>query len=233
MVQQFVREVLQGAVTVGPDTEAMINARIAQIDHLLSLQLNEILHHPDFQALEASWRGLAYLVFKTETGTQLKLRLLNANRKELQDDPKQPLYNKALQGLYPPASTWKLLTAAVGLEEKVVSLTDKMPVSCSGGFTYGRYFRCWDKNGHGAVDLSGAIAKSCDRSPGASIHPMPRHSTIVPSSRWSEATCKEHSWITRGRLNCVPILRSRTSIEAEHAGRRATCPVPWRTFPAR
>lgn len=82
--------------------------------------------------------------------------------KQLQNDPKQPLYNKALQGLYPPASTWKLLTATVGLEEKVVTLTDRMPASCTGGFTYGRYFRCWDKNGHGAVDLAGAIAKSCN-----------------------------------------------------------------------
>lgn len=82
--------------------------------------------------------------------------------KQLQDDPKKPLYNKALQGLYPPASTWKLLTAAVGLEEKVVTVTDRMPVSCNGGFTYGRYFRCWDSSGHGAVDLAGAIAKSCN-----------------------------------------------------------------------
>ena len=82
--------------------------------------------------------------------------------KQLREDPRQPLYNKALQGLYPPASTWKLLTAAVGLEEKAVALDDRMPVPCTGGFTYGRYFRCWDKNGHGAVDLAGAIAKSCN-----------------------------------------------------------------------
>jgi len=82
--------------------------------------------------------------------------------KELQTNPRQPLYNKALQGLYPPASTWKLLTAAVGLEEGIVGLKDRMPVSCSGGFTYGRYFKCWDKNGHGSVDLTGAIAKSCN-----------------------------------------------------------------------
>lgn len=82
---------------------------------------------------------------------------------ELRANPRQPLYNKALQGLYPPASTWKLLTAAVGLEEKVVTLTDRMAISCGGGMTYGgRYFRCWDKNGHGAVDLTGAIAKSCN-----------------------------------------------------------------------
>ena len=82
--------------------------------------------------------------------------------KVLRDDPRQPLYNKALQGLYPPASTWKLLTAAVGLEEGVVELDSKMPQACNGGFLYGRYFRCWDKNGHGSVDLAGAIAKSCN-----------------------------------------------------------------------
>jgi type VI secretion system protein ImpC len=86
LVGEFASQVLDQEMTVGSDTVAAINARIAQIDNIISKQLNEILHHPDFQALEASWRGLAYLVFKTETGTQLKLRLLNATRKELQDD---------------------------------------------------------------------------------------------------------------------------------------------------
>src|SRR5574339_468782 len=62
MVKQFVAEVLKGAVQVRPDTEAMINARIAQIDALLSAQLNEILHHPSFQKLEGTWRGLKYLL---------------------------------------------------------------------------------------------------------------------------------------------------------------------------
>ena len=46
------------SVTLARDTEAMINARIAQIDHLISLQLNEVMHHPEFQKLEGSWRGL-------------------------------------------------------------------------------------------------------------------------------------------------------------------------------
>ena len=54
MVKQFVAEVLEGSMTVAPDTEAMINARIAQIDHLLSIQLNEIMHAPEFQRLEAT-----------------------------------------------------------------------------------------------------------------------------------------------------------------------------------
>jgi predicted component of type VI protein secretion system len=57
LIKSFVSEVLQGAITIAPDTEAMLNARIAQIDHLVSIQLNEILHHPDFQKLEAPGAG--------------------------------------------------------------------------------------------------------------------------------------------------------------------------------
>src|SRR5919112_6878405 len=68
LVSRFVAEVLEGQMTIARDTEAMINARIAQIDHLLSLQLNEVLHHPEFQKLEASWRGLKYLLSRSETG---------------------------------------------------------------------------------------------------------------------------------------------------------------------
>ena len=78
-------------------------------------------------------------------------------------DPRRPLYNKALQGTYPPGSTWKLATTVVGLEQGVVTMSDRMPIPCTGGMQYGnRYFRCWDKRGHGNVTLSGAIAKSCD-----------------------------------------------------------------------
>ncbi len=62
LVKEFVNQVLEGAITVSRDTEAMINARIAQIDHLLSIQLNEILHHASFQKLEGTWRGLRYLL---------------------------------------------------------------------------------------------------------------------------------------------------------------------------
>lgn len=68
LVSEFVNQVLQGEMTVSPDIEAMINQRIAQIDHLLSLQLNTILHHPDFQKLESTWRGLRYLMEQSETG---------------------------------------------------------------------------------------------------------------------------------------------------------------------
>jgi type VI secretion system protein ImpC len=86
LVSRFVAEVLEGQITVARDTEAMINARIAQIDHLLSIQLNEILHNADFQKLEASWRGLKYLLSQSETGTMLKIKVLNVSKKELLKD---------------------------------------------------------------------------------------------------------------------------------------------------
>jgi type VI secretion system protein ImpC len=86
LVKRFVSEVLEGSITLNRDTETMINARIAQIDHLLSLQLNEILHHPDFQRLESSWRGLQYLIKNSETGTMLKVKVLNVSKKDLLRD---------------------------------------------------------------------------------------------------------------------------------------------------
>ena len=81
----------------------------------------------------------------------------------LRTDERRPLYNKALQGTYPPGSTWKLATTAIGLETGAVKMTDRFPIPCTGGMQFGsRYFRCWKPEGHGFVDLKGAIAKSCD-----------------------------------------------------------------------
>jgi len=85
-IATLVEEVMQGTMTVSKDIEAMINARIADIDALLSRQLNEIMHHPDFQKLEGSWRGLHYLVQQSETSTMLKLRVLNVSKRDLLRD---------------------------------------------------------------------------------------------------------------------------------------------------
>jgi type VI secretion system protein ImpC len=86
LVKEFVAQVLEGSMTVTRDAETMINARIAQIDHLLSIQLNEILHDPSFQKLEGSWRGLKYLLDQSETSDQLKIKVLNVNKRELLKD---------------------------------------------------------------------------------------------------------------------------------------------------
>ena len=86
LVKEFVVQVLEGEMAVSKDAEAMINARIAQIDHLISIQLNEILHHSDFQKLEASWRGLRHLLDQSSTSDMLKIKILNVNKKELHRD---------------------------------------------------------------------------------------------------------------------------------------------------
>src|SRR3989441_1387679 len=86
LVKEFVGQFLEGSMTVTRDAETMINARIAQIDHLLSIQLNEILHHAMFQKLEGSWRGLKYLMDQSETSDQLKIKILNVSKRELLRD---------------------------------------------------------------------------------------------------------------------------------------------------
>src|SRR5579884_3914114 len=86
LVKNFVKEVLAGSITMARDTEAMLNARIAQIDHLISLQLNEVMHAPEFQKLEGTWRGLRYLLSQSETSDMLKIKILNVSKKDLLRD---------------------------------------------------------------------------------------------------------------------------------------------------
>jgi len=85
-IATLVEEVMQGTVRVSKDLESTINARIADIDELLSRQLNEIMHAPEFQKLEGSWRGLHYLVHQSETSTMLKIRMLNVSKQDLLRD---------------------------------------------------------------------------------------------------------------------------------------------------
>jgi type VI secretion system protein ImpC len=86
LIGEFVKQVMQGAIVISKDTERMINARIAQIDRVISAQLNEIMHYPDLQKLEGSWRGLDYLVHQSETGDSLKLKVMNVSKKDLLKD---------------------------------------------------------------------------------------------------------------------------------------------------
>lgn len=72
-----------------------------------------------------------------------------------------PLQNRAIDGQYPPGSTFKVVTALAGLEEKVV--TPETKIFCPGSFRLGRgYYRCWKRGGHGHVDLHDALVQSCD-----------------------------------------------------------------------
>ena len=96
LIGEFVSQIMEGTMVVAKDTEAMINARISEIDHVITKQLNEVMHHPDFQKLEGSWKGLHYLVNKSETGERLKIRVLNVPKKDLlKDMEKAPEFDQS------------------------------------------------------------------------------------------------------------------------------------------
>lgn len=88
LIGQLASQILDEGMKTSPDkgVVTLINERIAEIDRLLTDQLNEVLHTPEFQALEGSWRGLRDMVMGSETGTSLKLRLLNVSKKDLLKD---------------------------------------------------------------------------------------------------------------------------------------------------
>ena len=84
-----------------------------------------------------------------------------ADYRALLDDPYRPLPNKAVQGIYPPGSTFKMVTALAALEAGDVSLQDT--VYCPGHLEIsGRRFHCWKRGGHGNMDLHLSLRESCD-----------------------------------------------------------------------
>ncbi len=86
VVGQFLKEVIKPGQVVSKDVEASIKYWINSIDQKLSDQLNEVMHAEEFQKLESTWRGLHYLVHQSETGETLKIRVLNASKRDLFKD---------------------------------------------------------------------------------------------------------------------------------------------------
>jgi penicillin-binding protein 2 len=87
----------------------------------------------------------------------------SAEWRKLNNDPAKPLLNRVIQARYPPASPFKLAVAAMALKRGLIRLTTRMPEPCRGGLRLGnRIFRCWKREGHGVLDLTGAVAASCD-----------------------------------------------------------------------
>ena len=81
---------------------------------------------------------------------------------EIRSDSTHPLLNRPLNGLYPPASTTKLVAIGGGLEEGIIT-PNSVFKPCLGGMQFGnRYFRCWQSRGHGTTTAAHAIEQSCD-----------------------------------------------------------------------
>jgi penicillin-binding protein 2 len=119
-------------------------------------------------------RAGAVIVLNTGTGEVLALashpafdpnilsrRLSTRLWQQIAEDPAHPLNNRAIQGMYPPGSVFKIVMASAGLEEGYISVNHT--ISCNGGMPFGnRVFRDWKADGHGLVNLHRAITESCD-----------------------------------------------------------------------
>lgn len=86
LISELVAQVMEGTVVVSDNLSATLDARIAELDRLLSEQLSTVMHAKEFQKLESSWRGLEYLCKQTSTGVMLKIKVLNTRKKDLVKD---------------------------------------------------------------------------------------------------------------------------------------------------
>lgn len=86
LISELVNEVLAGTVVMSNNLSVTLDARVAELDRLISAQLSEIMHHPALQKLESTWTGLRYLAKQTSTGAGMKIQLFNATKSELVKD---------------------------------------------------------------------------------------------------------------------------------------------------
>ena len=86
LIGELAREVMKGTVVVSDNLSAMLDARVAELDRLISAQLSEVMHGAEFQKLESTWRGLHYLCQESNTGPMLKIKVLNVTKRDLVRD---------------------------------------------------------------------------------------------------------------------------------------------------
>jgi type VI secretion system protein ImpC len=91
IISELAREVLQGTVVVSENLGLTLDARVAELDRMISDQLTEVMHAPSFKQLESTWRGLHYLCGQTSTGAQLKIKVFNAPKKDVVKDFKSAI----------------------------------------------------------------------------------------------------------------------------------------------
>jgi len=147
-----------------------------------------------------------------------------AEWKKLVEGEFHPLQNRAIQGQYPPGSTYKVVMAAAALQEGVI--TPATTFYCPGHFTFGnKTYRCWKKEGHGSVNVHLALVQSCDvffynvglklginkaaayvngfgLGEKSGIDPATEKPGLIPTTGWKERTRKE-KWILGETVSCA------------------------------
>ncbi len=141
------------------------------LDLHLDMDLMEWIHHifpaglnGAVVALEVETGGVLAMYSKPAFDPNVFVGVMDpGNWARLSQDPTSPLYSRAAMGKYPPGSPWKLASAALALEAGVIDPQHRFPQPCDGTFRYGnRTVRCWKPEGHGSLDLAGAIQHSCN-----------------------------------------------------------------------
>ena len=140
----------------------------------IQLTLDASLQQVAEDLMDAGDKAGAVVAMEVKTGRMLVLAsnpilpldqfvggISHKNWNALLENPKHPLINKVVQAMYPPGSTYKMMTAMAGLATGVI--TPETVFYCPGHYYFGnRRYHCWKRGGHGAVDLKRAIAESCD-----------------------------------------------------------------------
>jgi len=83
LISELVNQVMDGTVIMSDNLSATLDARVAELDRMISAQLSAVMHAAEFQKLERSWTGLHYLVKNSTSSTGQQIRMMNATKKEL------------------------------------------------------------------------------------------------------------------------------------------------------
>ncbi|EIM63471.1 penicillin-binding protein 2 [Desulfobacter postgatei] len=133
----------------------------------------------------------------------------------LRDDPGRPMNNKAIQAEYPPASTYKIITALAGLEEKVIDRNSTF--FCPGFYKFGnRRYHCWSKYGHGTINVVDAIAQSCD----VFFYQTGEKLGVDALAKYAQGS-------GLGRLTGIPLAHERPGLIPTSAWKKQRFKEPW------
>lgn len=182
LVGAFVDQVVDQRAFLDKKTQDAVKAverMIAAIDEKLGEQLDAILHAPKFQELEARWRGLHYLVKNTETSTTLKIRVLDASKKELSKDlsaavefDRSAFFKKVYEEEYGTfgGDPFGLLIGdyefdASGPDVQTLAGIAGVAAAAHAPFLAGASAQIFDMDGFTTLDVPGDLAKVCERTP--------------------------------------------------------------------
>jgi penicillin-binding protein 2 len=173
--ERFVEVDARGRMVRGPEAEATGLKPIAgeQIRTTIDLDLQEFIDsmwtkdrpgtRGSMVAMQPDGQVLALYSAPGFDPNEFIAGITSRRWGELNADSAKPLMNRATRGAFPPGSPFKLITAAVALKRGLVQFDSHMPQPCTGGLRFGnRVFHCWKPAGHGSLDLTGAIANSCN-----------------------------------------------------------------------